>query len=335
MTIRRSFLITSLGAIASLSLTPFARAAQGQIKAATAISRVLGDGQKLTAVALEYNTTIDAAKIDAKAFTVEARTITKAYANISAATAEAGVDGRFVILELSPDDANAPLYIMGRGPGTAPTHKQATAAVAQIAALTAKDGSAVAPAAATTDRAINLVVDDFNQAEFKDEETDDTLKYNLFIPKNYDKSKSYPLVLFMHDAGVTSPDPMMTLVQGLGPTAFANDTDQTKHEALVLAPQFSRQVVNDKSEASSDLDTTINLIKWLMTQYSIDANRLYTTGQSGGGMMSIAMMLKYPDVFAAAFLVACQWSEQIVAPLSKNKMWIPKGISKPSPVRML
>ncbi len=37
------------------------------------------------------------------------------------------------------------------------------------------------------------------------------------------------------------------------------------------------------------MDMTVNLMKGLEKQYSIDSNRLYNTGQSMGGMTSIAM----------------------------------------------
>jgi len=40
------------------------------------------------------------------------------------------------------------------------------------------------------------------------------LMYNLYVPQNYDPSKKYPLVLFIHDAGAVGDDPTTTLTQG-------------------------------------------------------------------------------------------------------------------------
>lgn len=90
----------------------------------------------------------------------------------------------------------------------------------------------------------------------------------------------------------------------------------------VLAPQYSTRIVNDNSEATEDLDITVDLINTIAGQYNIDKNRLYTTGQSGGCMMSIAMDIKYPDLFAASLLVAGQWDAMKVAPMAKQKLWI-------------
>jgi predicted peptidase len=196
--------------------------------------------------------------------------------------------------------------------------------VSQVKAIAAADGTSIAaggtPVISTS--VSNPVVDDFLQREYSDPETGDSIGYNLFIPKGYDPRKSYPLVLFMHDAGATSDIVTTTLVQGLGAISWASPQDQAKREAFVLAPQFASQVVNDQSEATSLLDTTINLVRKIAGEYAIDTNRLYATGQSGGAMMTIAMNIKYPDVFAASYLVAGQWDPAKVAPLAGHRMWV-------------
>ena len=64
---------------------------------------------------------------------------------------------------------------------------------------------------ATLQTMIKAVVPEFKQLEFKDAETGKTMKYNLFTPKDVDKSKKYPLVLFMADAST----PRDTLISRL------------------------------------------------------------------------------------------------------------------------
>ena len=105
--------------------------------------------------------------------------------------------------------------------------------------------------------------------------------------------------LFIHDAGVTSAETKTTLIQGLGAVIWATPSEQAKHECFVLAPQYNTVMVNDQSEASNDLDIVVNLIADLESRYTIDKNRLYTTGQSMGCMSSIALNIKYPDLFTA------------------------------------
>ncbi len=297
----------------------------GHVKSATAIAQVYGDGQKFTAVAVEFDQDIDNAKLLISTFKVDGRTITKVYANTAATPAEKGTNGKYAIVELSPDDQGAALYTKVYGAtGQTAIRKEAKASVTQTGtvATTSGDTYIASPRAIATSKVANLIVDDFKQFEYKDLKTGEILKYNLFVPKNYDKRKSYPLVLFMHDAGATSTVTTTALVQGLGAVVWASPSDQAKRESFVLAPQYSTQVVNDNSEATSDLDTTVNLVNWLTSQYSIDKNRLYATGQSGGAMMAIAMDIKYHDLFAASFIVAGQWDPTKVKPLAKDKLWI-------------
>lgn len=308
------------------------------IKSVTALTEVFGEGQKLTAVAVEYDQAVENAKLATSTFMVAGRTITAVYANTAAEKAPApvvqmgppgsqtpqvlqGANGQFVIIELSPSDHGAALWVQS---GRTSARLEAKVAVTQIGEVTTTDGATYAanPHALINDQVINLVVDDFQQLEFKDPNTGITVKYNLFVPKNYDKTKSYPLVMFIHDAGVTSTDTEATLVQGLGAVIWATPAEQAKHECFVLAPQFSTQIVNDKSEAAADLDATVNLINALVSQYSIDTKRIYATGQSGGCMSSIFLNINYPDLFAASFLVAGQWDPTVVAPLAKDKLWI-------------
>ncbi|MCX8999843.1 hypothetical protein NOF55_22320 [Rhizobiaceae bacterium BDR2-2] len=346
---RRDFLIMGSGAaaLATVGVPAFAHDAHGHAKSVTAVTEVFGEGAKLTAVAVEYDAPVDGTGLSADSFTVEGRTVTQVFASTSADPADRADEGAFVIVALSPADANAALAekIGGQGgngggpgggggrggPGQAgdiptydTTYPPASATVVQSGPVTLADGHVVeaSDSAFETTKIENLIVDDFRQLEFNDPETGKLLRYNLFVPKNYDAGTSYPLVLFMHDAGATSDQTRTTLFQGLGAVVWASPEDQAARPAFVLAPQFAEIIADDDSHTSDALDATINLIKTLAGEYSIDTNRLYTTGQSGGCMMSIAMNIKYPDFFAASFLVAGQWGPELVRPIAKNKLWI-------------
>lgn len=70
------------------------------------------------------------------------------------------------------------------------------------------------------------------------------------------------------------------------------------------------------------LETTLHLIEKVAAEQNVDRDRIYLTGQSGGGMMSIAMLIREPELFAAAFLVACQRDPEVVQPLAKQRLWV-------------
>ncbi|MEZ2127597.1 MULTISPECIES: alpha/beta hydrolase-fold protein [unclassified Sinorhizobium] len=283
----------------------------------TAVTEVFGRGQRTTAAIVEYDQPIKNSSLTDATFAVSGRTITRVYANDHAVKAAEGGDGRFVIIELDPNDDSAITF--------APQiDTAATIVVSQAATVETATGRTYQPTntPVINTRLSNLIVDEFQQLRFLDPVTGLSLAYNLYIPKDYDSSREYPLVLFMHDYGVTGTNPFRTLVQGLGAVSFASPEDQARHPAFVLAPQYPAALANDGSQVSEYPDITVRLIKELASTYSIDENRLYATGQSGGCMASIALNIKYPDLFAASLLVAGQWDPAQVAPMAKNKLWV-------------
>ena len=340
-------------------------AAHPHIKSVTAITEVFGEGQKVTTAAVEYDQPVANAKLATSSFSVAGRKIIRIYANTKADKAAQGVNGRFVILELDPNDPGSATFAQrgpsmtgppggAAGPGGPPSaggpgapnaqgqgpvgpggpqaggpprnmsngakRTPAKVSVTQSAGIVAACGKTIAadPAAAESSNVINLVVDDFLQNTFTDTASGEKVPYNLFVPKNYDKSKHYPLIIFIHDAGVLSDQADTTLLQGLGAIIWATPAEQAKHPAFVLAPQFNRTPAS-----GSRTDITVNLIKSVMAQYSVDNKRIYTTGQSLGCTLSMEMMLKYPDFFAAAMLVAGQIEDTPrTAGLAHQKFWM-------------
>ena len=343
MTSRRQFISVSLAAGACVLLDSPLMAASGPVRSATAVAKVFGDGQKLVAVALEYAAPIDGRSLSTTGWRVEGRTVTGVFASTSVNPADRAARGRFVIIELSPSDATA-LLRAGGAPGSGPpagagappagaggpprnlstNYLPAKATVIGTGRVRAAGGRSFAPstAAIPTTQASNLLVDGFLQFSFSDPATGDTMGYNLFLPAGYDRSKSYPLVLFMHDAGASSTDPLVTLKQGLGAVVWTEPAQQAKRPCIVLAPQWNGMVVNDNSETTSLFETTVHLLDKIVGDYAVDRNRIYSTGQSGGAMMTIAINIKYPDLFAASFIVAGQWAPELCKPIASCKMWI-------------
>ena len=142
----------------------------------------------------------------------------------------------------------------------------------------------------------NETLDKFKQFTFEDTETGGKLEYNLLIPAGYDGSRSYPLLLFIADASTVGKEVTTPLTQGYGALEFASNRDQEKHPAFVLVPQYTDWAVKDDWSTSAEVEMTIRLLDKVVKEYNIDANRLYTTGQSMGGMMSFYFNITYPDL---------------------------------------
>ena len=294
------------------------------IRSVTSVTEVFGTGQQITHIILEFNEKVVNSQLTKNTFTVSDRTVEKIYSNTRPEKTDIVKDGRFVIIELNPKDSGASLRLEGNDE-VGFQMKKATSKVTQKEDILFTNGKKLEKSIAILEnnKIKNLIVENFKQFVYKDTKTGTTVKYNLYIPKNYDKNKKYPLVLFMHDAGVLSEDTKTTLLQGNGAISFATPEEQERHEAFVLAPQYSRQVVDDNGDITSDLDATVNLIKdYLISKYSIDEKKLYATGQSMGGMMAIVMNYKYPELFAASYLVASQWDPKEVSTMARNNLWI-------------
>ena len=294
------------------------------IRSVTSVTEVFGTGQQITHIIVEFNERVVNSQLTKNTFTVSDRTVEKIYSNTRPERTDIVKDGRFVIIELNPKDSGASLRLEGNDE-VGFQMKKATSKITQKEDILFTNGKKLEKSIAILEnnKTRNLIVENFKQFVYKDPKTGTSVKYNLYIPKNYDKNKKYPLVLFMHDKGVLSEDTKTALFQGNGATSFATPEEQARHEAFVLAPQYSRQVVDDNGDITSDLDATVNLIRdYLISKYSIDEKKLYATGQSMGGMMAIVMNYKYPELFAASYLVACQWNPKEVSTMAKNNLWI-------------
>lgn len=279
----------------------------GRILHITAVTHIGPEGLKCTRVVLEYDKPLSE-NIAMDSFLVEDRLVT----GIS-------VEGSLVTLFLSARDEKASLYHKGNPWNhTLPTIEEVRIVVRQKDPIQATDGSMIpASSPVANDRVENLIMDDFIQGEFEG------LSYNLYIPKEIEPGVNYPLVQFIHDAGPCGKDSRLTLAQGLGAVVWARPEEQEKRKCFVLAPQFDGPpIVRDHSKVDSRLETAKRLLDWICENYNVDTNRLYATGQSMGCMASIVLNVRYPDLFAASYLVAGQWNERDIQGLEKQHIWM-------------
>jgi len=170
---------------------------------------------------------------------------------------------------------------------------------------------------------ISSVKDKFKQFTYTDATTGKTLPYNLFIPANYDASKSYPLVLFIADSSVVGKEVTAPLTQGYGGIIWATDAEQAKHASFVLVPEYPQVIIDDHSgfTLTDYVEITARLLNSVTSAYNIDKNRLYATGQSMGCMTLLVLSAKYPDLFAAEFFVSGQWDITTLGNLAKEKFF--------------
>ncbi len=342
---RKESILRACALLAATWLMDMGGLVMAQVKTATAISEVFGDGVKVSTAILRYGSPIDGSSLSAASFRVTGREVTAVYASQTADKGAGTASGDYVVVELRSETELQPVRQeetqgkiqgpvagqkgMSGGPRAGmPSRDKSrivdTVAIIQVLPIRTVEGKEIvasgSPVIAKSIR--TLVADDFRQFSFTDEPTGIALPYNLFIPKDLVPGKRYPLVLFIHDASGAGKDVRNTLLQGNGATVWATPGSQAEHPCFVLAPQFAQVTVDDDFNTTPDLDACLHLVDSLLRRYPIDADRVYTTGQSMGCMSSYVLMLRRPELFASAMLVAGQWDPAAMAPLARKNLWL-------------
>ena len=161
----------------------------------------------------------------------------------------------------------------------------------------------------------------FRQLTYNDKQTGKTMEYNLLVPEGAEAGQKLPLVLFMADASTAGKEVTAPLTQGYGALGFASNRDQQKHPSFVLVPQYTDWAVQDDWSTTDEVEMTIRLLQTVCKEYNIDTNRLYTTGQSMGGMMSFYFNITHPELFAASLFVSSQWDTSKMKDFGKRKFF--------------
>ena len=307
------------------------------IKHLTCITDNYPDGQKICAARIEYDRPIDGAKLDAAVFQVTERHITGVRA-----------EGNAVIIDLDIRDRKASIIPEPDGPGPggpkgpggpggsggpggkppmgpppnlpAVSRQPREVCVIQQGAVYGADGTVIPGSedVLMSTEAVEPIIEDFQQFEFGG------LGYNLYTPKQ-EPGKTYPLVVFIHDAGPCGDDTKITLSQGNGAIVWAKQSWQAEHPCFVLAPQIPRglKLTADSFKAADEIEIIKSMIDDVAARYAVDADRIYATGQSMGCMTFCELNIRYPDYFAATLLVAGQWSpERMAENCCGCKLWI-------------
>lgn len=117
----------------------------------------------------------------------------------------------------------------------------------------------------------------------------ETLDYWLYLPKDYDGSKRFPLVIFLHGAGERGGLEQVKL-QGL--PRLINEGQQ--YPFIVVAPvcPLNQWWLQHISSLNGLLDS-------LLANYAINAQRVYLTGLSMGGNGTWHWAMNNPERFAA------------------------------------
>ena len=125
------------------------------------------------------------------------------------------------------------------------------------------------------------------------------MRYRLFVPEGYDRTKKYPLVLWLHGGGGGGTDNLSQITgdQIPGTRFWTTPAAQAKYPSFVLVPQVS------PTWLPADGAQVLDVLEVVGKEFSIDASRIYVAGQSVGGRAAVNLLFERPRLFAAAVVL--------------------------------
>jgi hypothetical protein len=185
------------------------------------------------------------------------------------------------------------------------------------------------------------------------------MPYRLFVPKDYDPNKAYPLVLHLHHAGLAGTDShnetgwdncvQLTSEMGSGDdyggvfTNRAVDKDgnrfdtQERYPHFVLAPHANSPAYGfggGGPGSATGPEPATRAILWAIldavrAEFNIDSARLYVTGVSMGCYGTWDIIMRKPGVFAAASPQSCRGDpdQTLLTALKDMPIWSMCGTS--------
>lgn len=171
-----------------------------------------------------------------------------------------------------------------------------------------------------------------------------SVPFEIIMPDNYNASKKYPLMLFLHGDGTNGGTPTDVRLGGES-TLVRRSLVEGKEDFIAIIPCASSPwlvVLNDtntvypyKSYSMSDatpskqLLAVIDLLDECIENMSIDEQRVYLAGYSRGTMASWYMLSETPEKFAAAVVCCGAGDPSISYKFASVPLWVFMGNADP------
>ena len=145
-------------------------------------------------------------------------------------------------------------------------------------------------------------------------------RYQVYVPREYDRSKSWPVILAFHGGGQYGSDGVSQTDIGL---AHAIRLHPERYPVLVVFPQSPVGTPGFQGLGEQIALATLDQVQ---KEFHGDPSRIYLTGLSMGGNGAYYLAYKHPERFAAV-LVACGFVEAFIG--KQSGVHYPPIVSKP------
>jgi predicted peptidase len=142
-------------------------------------------------------------------------------------------------------------------------------------------------------------------------------RYTVYVPVDFDPSRRWPVILFLHGVGERGTDGIRPATTGLG-NAIRNAPERVP--AVVVFPQVPEKMYwggEPAGAALAALDASV-------AELAGDPDRIYLTGLSMGGYGAWHLALAHPDRWAAVVAVCGGLGRNVLpAPAARTLRHLP------------
>lgn len=173
---------------------------------------------------------------------------------------------------------------------------------------------------------IRPLADDFDFSGKFEYEPGKSLTYADFKPKT--SSEKTPLIIWLHGGGEGGTDPSVALMGNKATNYASPEIQKYFGGAYVLVPQTPGAWMQDKDgkmqsgngEDAYNVGLMALIKNYVNSHPDIDKKRIYVGGCSNGGYMSLKLLLKEPNYFAAGYISALAYQSQYITDSQINRV---------------
>ncbi|MBQ2940415.1 MAG: hypothetical protein IJE00_08615 [Clostridia bacterium] len=176
---------------------------------------------------------------------------------------------------------------------------------------------------------------DVSKAMTYTDATGNTMAYRLYLPEGYDSFAKYPVVLYLHGNGFQGDDNLKQVTGEIGEPLdeLVYPDNRNKYPAIIVAPQcptgdywvnttFNSGSYSVDSVAETDaMKMVLGLMDEILTNYSVDKNRVYAMGVSMGAFGCWDMMIRHPGLLTAAVPMMGAGDPTKAAAIGNTAVW--------------
>ena len=257
----------------------------------------------LKSITLEYSDEVDQSNLDETDFTVEDLDFTGEDAKLI--VEDVSVSGKNVILDVDTHNSAGVLIAPNGNFRKYVSHFK----VVQNDDVNDKEGNNLSVKGTEKEfdqtKITNYAADEFKDLIVDSQNSNNKIYVKYYLPKNYDSSKKYPMVVHHTGGGqhyrTDTPD---ATKYGKDNYGVELDIDLTPKTFSVDAPEDTIMVTiqclaNNKPENYSPGKDINQIVKYFIDNYAVDTDRIYAVGNSQGGLDLSEAVYLHPEYYAA------------------------------------